>query len=576
MSKLTPRISDWAVGLGLAGVGFYAIRRQILALVLGAPMPSHQVQVTRNVHIPMPDGVSLVADLYRPYGETPQPTILIRTPYTRRGPIYHPLVFYSQRFAERGFNVVCQDVRGCNDSEGEFAPFIHEEADGQATIDWIVQQPWSDGKVGMWGESYVGYTQWAAVGAPALQALFPGITHSQLMDYPGDGLELDTLLRWMLTLDALRRPGLRPWERMQRASNADVQDRLLADAFMHLPLATVDEVFLGRPEPFYREMLTDLSPDHAYWQSTSQAHKVAAAPPTHFISGWHDIFLNGLLNDYQLQLAAGKQPYLTIGPWTHMDYRVAFDAFHEAVAWFSAHLKGERRWLRPDPVRIFVMGAGEWRSFSSWPPPAFTKRYYLGGVAAAKAGSLYPDSPPPTSAADHYRFDPANPTPSIGGPLLATKAGAKDNRPLETRGDVLVYTSLPLTQPVEVIGGVRLELFVQSSTPFTDFFGRLCDVHPDGRSINICEGHLRLEPGVGELEPDGSLRIEVDLGATAYRFQRAHRIRLHVCSGAHPRVARNLGTGEPLHSATAMVAADQTVYHDAAHPSALALPLIML
>jgi putative CocE/NonD family hydrolase len=572
----TFKVNDWVVRLGLAGAGLYIIRRQIFALLLRAPMPTHQVSVTRGARIPMPDGETLAADLYLPHGNDRLPTVLIRTPYTRSGSLFHPLVFYSQRFAERGFNVICQDVRGTHDSGKDFQPFLHEVDDGGATLEWIAQQPWSDGNVGMWGESYVGYTQWAgaASGSQALKALFPMITDSQLVEFPGDGLHMDTLLRWMLTLDALSDPNVSAWQRLRRLTDSALQDRLLADAFMHLPLTTVDEVFLRRPQPFYREVVGDLSPDHPYWTETNLAEIVPGAPPAHFVSGWYDIFLDGLLRDYSAQLAAGKQPYLTVGPWTHMDSRLTFSTFQEAVGWFSAYLKGDRRWLRRDPVRIFVMGADRWRSFASWPPPTFTTRYFLGGVASAHAGALFPDSPPPRSAPDHYRFDPANPTPSIGGPLLATKAGARDNRPLETRSDLLVYTSLPLSQPLEAIGPVRLELFVQSSTPHTDFFGRLCDVHPDGRSINICEGHVRLTPGAGEQQPDGSLRIEIELGATAHQFQRAHRIRLHVCSGAHPRIARNLGTGEPINTATRMVVADQTVFHDAAHPSALVLPLM--
>jgi putative CocE/NonD family hydrolase len=246
-------------------------------------------------------------------------------------------------------------------------------------------------------------------------------------------------------------------------------------------------------------------------------------------------------------------------------------------------------------VAVYVMGEKRWRTFPSWPPAGFTVRYFLGGMGAAKAGTLYPDNPPPTALPDRYRYDPANPTPSLGGPLLATKAGPKDNRPLEARADLLVYTSLPLSEKVTIIGPVQLELFMESSTPYTDFFGRLLDVHPDGRSINLCEGHVRLHPapvaaedvhehaegepsGAGHVhgarQADGTLRVVIDLGATAHQFQRGHRIRLHVCSGAHPRISRNLGTGDPLHEGTRMVPADQTVHHDAAHPSALVLPLM--
>jgi hypothetical protein len=226
--------------------------------------------------------------------------------------------------------------------------------------------------------------------------------------------------------------------------------------------------------------------------------------------------------------------------------------------------------LRQKPVRLYVMGAGEWRDLDEFPPPARQTRYYL-----HPEGRLAPDRPPVASSPDQYRYDPANPTPALGGALLALQgAGPLDNRPLEARPDVLCYTTSPLAQDLEAIGPVRLELFVRSSLAHTDFFGRLCDVAPDGCSTNLCDGLVRLEPGNGAIQPDGSLRVEIDLWATAHRFRQGHRLRLQVSSGAHPRWSRNLGTGEPLATGTRMAVAEQTVYHDGDHPSSLILPVI--
>jgi putative CocE/NonD family hydrolase len=236
--------------------------------------------------------------------------------------------------------------------------------------------------------------------------------------------------------------------------------------------------------------------------------------------------------------------------------------------WFDAHLKGERSGLRDKPVRLFILGADEWREMDDWPPPADETRYFLHGD-----GQLSPSLPEFESPADLFRYNPADPTPAAGNLSLMAPPGPMDNRLLEARSDVLCYTTPPLAEDVEVIGLVRLELFVRSSQSHTDFVGRLCEVHPDGRSINVCEGLFRIRPDSGEPQEDSSLRIEVNMWATAKLFRRGHSIRLQVASSAHPRWYRNLGTGEPVSSASRMVTAEQTVYHDRTHPSALVLPV---
>ena len=240
------------------------------------------------------------------------------------------------------------------------------------------------------------------------------------------------------------------------------------------------------------------------------------------------------------------------------------------LAWFEAQLKGQGNGLARKPVRLYVMGADEWREFDAFPPPAQTTRFHLHG-----GGNLGPAPPARDDTPDHYTYDPADPTPAVGGALLAMQgAGRQDNAPLEARDDVLFYTTPPLAQDLEVIGPVRLELYARSSLAHTDFYGRLCDVDPSGRSANVCDGLFRVVPGNGEPQPDGSLHLEIDLWATAHRFRQGHRLRLLVASGAHPRWSRNPGSGEPLATATTLAVAQQTIYHDAAHPSALVLPVV--
>jgi putative CocE/NonD family hydrolase len=242
-------------------------------------------------------------------------------------------------------------------------------------------------------------------------------------------------------------------------------------------------------------------------------------------------------------------------------------SLREALVWFRAHLLGDRDGLRAMPVRIFVMGADEWREMPEWPPAGTRpQRWHL------HPGRVLAPETPPESEPQRYRYDPADPTPGVGGAAMSD-AGPKDQRAVEGRPDVLVYSSAVLDHDLEVIGPVQAELFVQSSLEHTDFFTRLCDVDASGKSINICDGLVRLVPGRPPREPDGMLRVHIDLWPTAYRFKRGHRIRVQVSSGAHPRWARNPGSGETLATAKTLCAADQTVFHDPAHPSAIILPV---
>lgn len=563
-------------GLGLVGLGVYARRRDLLARALGLPPSRFDVDVRQNLRVPMRDGITLAADHFFPRAAGIFPTILIRTPYGRRrgGGLLH--IFVAQRFAERGYHVITQDTRGRFDSEGEFIPFVHEHDDGLDTLDWIGQQPWFDGRLGMWGPSYEGYVQWAvAADAPDhLRVLNPSITGSQLNPFTGSAFGLDTMVRWLLNLAQGEEPFSAVLMRLldQRAVN-----RTLARAFRHMPLRETDQIALGRPVPFYREWLEHPHMDDPFWQDLyhgTRMESVRAA--VHLVGGWYDILLHPLLRDYAALRAAGHRPYLTIGPWKHLDIACAGEALRSGIVWSEAQLKGNLRYLRNKPVRLYVMTAsegrgiaGDWREFDSFPPPATETRFYL-----QPDRRLARELAPADSAPDTYCYDPVDPTPAVGGPLFSLEGGAVNNRALETRSDVLAYTTAPFEREHVVIGPVGLELHVRSSLGYTDFFGRVCDVYPDGRSINICDGIIRLTPADGEMQVDGSRRIQVDLWATAYRFQPGHALRLLVASGAHPRWARNPGTGEPLATASDLLASNQTVYHDAAHPSALVVPIV--
>jgi len=564
-------------GLGLAGLGLYAARRALIARALGLRPAEHPVRVERDIPVRMPDGAILYADRYTPRAAGPFPTILIRTPYSRAsesGPLRPLTDFGHILFAERGYNVVVQGVRGRFRSGGEFDPFVHEAADGRATLEWVAAQPWFEGNLGMWGASYLGYTQWAvAADAPDyLKAIVPLITTTRFWRsfYPAGSFAFETALRWaQLTGMMVGANNTFDLTALRRMSSRATRTAL-GTAFGHVPIGEADVVATGGPVPFFRRWFADTDQEGDYWRRVDHHRGIGQVnAAVHLVAGWYDIFLGGQLADYTALLAAGRTPYLTVLPRAHTDTMVQLEGLREGLWWFDAHLKGQRELLdQRRPVRLALMGSREWHEMDFWPPPARLTRHYLHGEGMLSTAAPASHSPP-----DRYTYDPRDPTPSLGGPVLSELGGPRDQRAIEARGDILTYTTPPLPADLDVIGPVRLELFVRSSQHHTDFIGRLCDVRPDGASINVCEGLFRVAPGRGEPQPDGTLRIEIDLWSTAQRFGRGHRVRLDVCSAAHPRWAANQGDGG-LSSPSYGAPAEQTIFHDAAHPSALVLPVV--
>jgi putative CocE/NonD family hydrolase len=417
----------------------------------------------------------------------------------------------------------------------------------------------------MFGPSYLGFVQWAAAvdGPPCLKALAPIITASQIRSvfYPGEAFSLDTVLSWVHVVHHQEAP-------LPRFLFAILtQRRALAPAFAHVPLNDLDRLAIGRSVSFFQDWLQHNRPDDPYWQAIDYSRGVSAvAAPVYLVAGWYDMFLPGQLADYMALEKAGHEPRLTVGPWTHANPNAARFGLREGLAWFDAHLLGDRSRLSTSPVRVFVMGSKRWLDLADWPPPGTPVRWYL-QPSAGLAPTL-----PDQCAPDSFTYDPAHPTPSVGGIVLGPHAGPRDNRKVELRPDVLTYTSAPLNRNLTVIGPVAVELFVKSSLDNTDFHARLCDVESGGCSVNVCDGLLRLWPGRFLKQPDGSSRIQIDLWPTAYMFRKGHRLRLQVSSGAHPRFSRNLGSGEPLATATSFKSARQSVFHDPARASVLVLP----
>jgi uncharacterized protein len=501
---------------------------------LGLAEPVARVDAERGTEITMRDGVVLRADHYAPRVEN-APTVLVRTPYGRGGPTR----WLARAVARRGFHVVVQSCRGTGDSDGTFTPLIDERADGLDTLDWLAKQDWYDGRLCTFGPSYVGFVQWAlaAEAGDQLQALATIVTASTFADstYSGGAFSLDSVLTWSALIEAQRGPRLANAVELLRGQPK------LHRGLAHLPLAEADRIATGVEIRFFQEWLVESDPANAYWQARGHFERLAdVKAPVLMVGGWYDIFLPWQLDDYAALRAAGARPYLTIGPWTHGSLGLFRHSAAESVDWFKAHTSGGT--FRALPVRVHVGGADEWREFPDWPPPdGRPVRWYL-----RPGGGLSPDSTR-SSTVDNvgeFTYDPADPTPALGGPRLAANvAGRKDNRPLEARADVLTYTSDPLDEPVEVIGPVTATVSVRASAPFYDVFVRVCDVDQQGRSWNVCDGLKRVTAATTEDE------VRVRLWPTAYRFAAGHRIRVQISGGAHPRFARNPGTaaglGEP-------------------------------
>ena len=531
------------------------------------PALTHKIEYQIDLPVPMTDGTILLANRIAPQGGEKLPIVLVRNPYTSRG---KKPDLISLLIAERGYQVVIQNCRGTWGSGGVFRPFRDDREDGLATFKWLAEQTWFSGSVGMYGLSYWGYAQLAAgAGAPNfVKALAPQMAASRLY-----GVMYD---HEILSLD-----GALTWNYQTYVSNAQESDKdkqrankqrkgALSKGFMHLPVGEADRVALKFTSPFFQDVLRYDRPDDEFWAAIDHSKRVdQIEAPVHFIDGWYDFFLADMFADYASLCKAGKQPYLTIGPWTHAGTGALKAGFKESFAWYDAYLRGNRAALRSDPVRVFVMGINKWVNLPAWPPSSTATGWYL-----QAGGKISTVAPVVETEPSRYRYDPADPTPNVGGTVLFD-GGPKDNRALEARTDVLTFTSDAMSHNTTIMGQVSVDLYVRSSIEHTDFFARLCDVSRNGRtSINICDGIIRLKPQSQPAVKDGIRKVTIELLSTAHCFKTGHRIRLQVSSGAHPRYVRNLGTGEPASTDAMMQKADQEIFHDRTHRSVLILPII--
>jgi putative CocE/NonD family hydrolase len=527
----------------------------------------------RDLRVPMDDGVELLADRWvaEDAVEKPQPTVLVRSCYGRGQSIgldwFYGLL-YGRLLAERGLQVLLQSVRGTFGSGGTFNPF-DERADGLATLRWIRKQPWHKGRIGMAGQSYLGLAQWAV--APEAEADLAALSiqgsasqfHGQ--SYPGGSMSLETSVQWLvMTATQERRPAPLPMlfglGRLHKALSRS-------------SLSDLDRQLTGEEVAWFRQAVSQTEREDSWWGARDFSAGVArVSTPVQMITGWYDAFTPWQLEDYAALQEAGRQPQLIIGPWSHTQEEMAAAGVREGLAWLRKYLLDDSRLVDPAAVRVFVTGesaGGGWRELERWPPAeSAPRRLWL-----ANGGELSWEAPD-ASGSTRYRYDPADPTPSIGGPIMVTGKPVVDNRELEARSDVVTFTSEPLDQTVEAIGPTRVELWARASEAHFDLFARVCDVDPDGASWNVCDALASVAPGrFHHSAIEDAWHVQFDLWPLAHRFAAGHRIRLQISSGAHPRYVRNPGTGEPPLEAQTLKAVDVELLHDDRHRSSLVLPV---
>jgi putative CocE/NonD family hydrolase len=561
------------------------------------------VVIERSVAMKTRDGVTLRADIYRPSGSGNFPVLLQRTPYDKNN-----TADFGLQAAARGFMVVAQDVRGRYSSEGEWYTFKHETNDGYDTVEWAAGLPHSNGKVGMFGGSYVGATQMlAAIGHPPhLAGICPIVTASNYHEnwtYQGGAFEQWFNESWTsgLAQDTANRA-------LRNATNALAGSTILPlKEYPVFNLASpVDGVGLtGALAPYFLDWLDHPAYD-SYWKQWAIDEQYASIQvPALTVAAWYDIFQGGSLRNYLGMKAHagneaarnGQRLLVTIGGHAGLgrkigtlDFGAAAEEYDEnavTLEWYDYLLQGKQnRFASSNPVRIFVMGENKWRDEAAWPlERAKSTSYFLhsAGQANSASGDGALSATPGTETADNLIYDPANPVPTVGGPLCCDgdhlPPGPKDQTEVESRKDVLVYSTAPLAEDTEATGPVTLDLFAASSAVDTDYTAKLVDVWPSGYAQNLTEGILRARYRTSTavakpIVPGQIYEYKIDLWATSNVFLKGHRIRVEVSSSNFPRFDRNLNTGKDGSTDAEMVKATNTIYHDAAHPSALVLPVV--
>lgn len=528
-----------------------------MSRALRLPAPTNDYVVHRAVPVPMRDGVDLRADHYEPLTDRPLGTILVRCPYGRSFPFSF---IYAQIYAARGYHVLFQSVRGTFGSGGTFVPMVHEVDDAADTVVWLREQPWFTGSFGTIGLSYLGYAQWALLADPppelvaAVVSVGPHDFHES--SWGTGSFALNDFLGWSDMM------GHQEKSTLHRLAFQFKAARRLAGAVHNVPLGSAGRELLGENSPWYESWIEHPEVDDPFWDSMRMSHALdRCAVPVLLLSGWQDIFIDQTITQYQHLRRRGLDVAMTVGPWTHdqMVTKATGPTAAETLNWLGTHLAGRAGGTpRSTPVRVYITGSrAAWVDLPDWPPATTDRVLYL--RPGGQLGDTAPDA-----GATTFRYDPADPTPTVGGRLLTRNSGYRDDADLARRGDVLSFTTTPLDAEVGVYGHPVVELDHRTDNPHFDVFVRISEVDDRGRSRNVSDAFRRFDT-----IPNGPIRLELD--PVAHRFAPGSRIRVLVAGGCHPRFARNMGTGEPAISGHRMVPSAHTVLHGAA--SKLILPV---
>jgi hypothetical protein len=481
----------------------------------------------------MRDGIHLVADHYAPTGSTTAGTLLVRGPYGRGFPF--ALVF-ARLYAARGYHVVLQSVRGTFGSAGVFEPMVNEAADGADTVVWLREQPWFTGRFATIGLSYLGFTQWALLRDPPPELAAAVITagpHDLFSSVWGTGsFAINDFLAWC---DLMAHQ-----EDSRRITTGIPQlpgPRKIAKAIGEPPMGAAARTLLGSGAPWFESWIEHSDSVNPFWNALRSSGALDRVQvPVLLLGGWQDIFLKQTLQQYGHLRRRGVDVALTVGPWTHtqMLSKGMATCARESLDWLDSYLGDGPTLRRPSRVRVYVTGQG-WRHLSDWPPSTTERALYL-------RPGRYLDETAPTDlkgvAPATFRYDPADPTPTTGGPLLSRSGGYRDDSRLALRDDVLAFTSATLTHDLCVYGNPVVELAHTSDNPHVDLFVRVSEVDAKGRSRNVSDGYRRLGAA--------TKTINIELDEVAHRFRAGSRIRLLIAGSWFPRYARNLGTEEPM------------------------------
>lgn len=553
----------------------------------------NDIEIEFDVPVPMRDGTVLRADVYRPAGEGAFPVLVTRHPYDKGA--FTEGFIDTKRVARAGYIVVHQDSRGRFTSDGEWLPWKYEREDGYDTIEWAAALPNSNGKVGMFGGSYLGSTQWSAAiaGAPHLAAIAPAITWSDPEDglmFRGGAIELGLNTFWaMLTgIGQIPKAGLEPDDMMKRMmTTLGDMDTMPTQTYWQLPSGAHPALAaMGQPDIGVARALAD--------PATTDECRVAnrydeIEIPSLSLAGWYDVFLQGSLDNFTGMQTRGRTARLIVGPWHHGSLgtplgggqvgEVNFGLGALApngqtitdvqVDWYDHWLKGNPATpAHESGVLLFVMGANQWRAEKEWP----LARAEDTALHLNQDSTLTWSAPEVEGTASGFAYDPADPVITRGGNLVMSTefpAGTFDQRDVEARDDVLVFTTPPLEEDLEITGRVSATLFVSTDGPSTDWVVRLCEVDEHGVSRNIVDGITRVHTEPGRVD-----EVEVDLWSTSILIKAGHRLRVQVTSSNFPRWDRNLNTGEPVTEGTTMRVADNRIFHDRERPSRLTLPVV--